>query len=360
MAKTIQFTEMLEELAPSQVRAFAHDEFPEAEMGDYNRVGVTVAEDADTDGVLNQAGWTPLHFLYYPLNKPIEILTEATVIDKICGRSIVADWETAEIIQPVVEGTGNPQLYGDDNDTPLASFNNDFEKRDVQRFELGIRVGKLEDARIAKMAPLGFKSAYDTKRGWLATSFKLLLNRIGHRGFKNGSASTFGLLNDPNVSYSTSVSTVRTNVTRWADKTFQEICADLRKMFTDVNISSGTHFDGMAGDKCKLVLSPAAKNALATENDHGKSVMQYLKENYEGCEVIGDPMFRNAFGEGIDCAMLIADELNGNKVVDQFIPKAFQLMGVYKDEKHVKEAYTCATAGVMIKQPVGVAIYRGV
>lgn len=358
MAK--QLTEILEVLKPQQVRAFAHDEYPDAVMDDYNRIGVSVAEDADDSGILAQGGWTPLQYLQKPLGKPIEILTTACAIDKVTGRTTVANWETEEVIQPVVEPIGNPQLYGDDSDAPIASFNIAHELRNVKRFELALRVGKLEDARIAAMQELGYKSPLEIKRGAIATSFKKLIDKIGFRGIKDGTEKTFGLLTDPGIGSMITVSTVRTNVTKWSEKTFQEICADIRTIFTDVNVKSGTHFDGMAGDKCKLVCSPAAKNALMTENDHGKTVMQYIKDNFPGCEVVAAPLFAGAGAGGKDVVMLIADELNGSPVVAHVVPKVFQLLGVYKLGKHVTEDYTCATAGVIVLQPVGVATYQGV
>lgn len=360
--KNIKFTEMRTELAPNQVRKFAHDEFPDATMGDYNSLGVSFAEDADADGVLTQAGFTPLQYLQFPLNKPIEVLTTPTVADKICGRSIVANWETEEVIQPIVEGAGVPGLYGDDNDTPLASFDNDYEKRTVQRFELGIRVGKLEDARMAKMNVLGFKSPYDTKRSWLARAFQLQMDEIAFRGFANGASCTFGLLSDPNLAEAASVATVTkggADVTKWSGKDYQEITADIREMFAALNDQTDTHFDGMAGDACMLVLDPLAKSQLTRENDMGKSVLKYIEDNYSGCEIIAAPRFRDAYAPGVGFGMLIAKDLDSNKVVDQFVPTLMRLLGVFKSQKHVQETYTYATAGVMVKQPLGIVCRFG-
>ena len=358
--KNIQITEMRTELAPSQVRKFAHDEFPEAGMGDYNDLGLSIAEDADVDAVLSQTGFTPLQYLQFPLNKPIEVLTTPTMIDKICGRSIVADWETEEVIQPIVEGAGVPQLYGDDNDPAFASFEFDFEKRTVQRFELATRLGKLEDARLAKMNALGFKSPYDLKRSSLARSFQLLLDEIGHRGFANGAGMTFGLLNDRGLLPIANVPVGASGKTDWASKTYQEICADIRDMFAELNDQTDTHFDGMAGDACTLYLNPVAKNALTRENDHGKTVLQFIKDNYAGCKVEAGPRLRNAYGNNKGVAFLIAEDLNGNKTVDQFIPTLMRLLGIEKQMKHVTEDYTCATAGVMVKQPLGIVRRLGV
>ena len=350
--KEIKFTEMRNEMAPSQVRTFAHDEFPEATMADYADIGMSIAEDADVDSVLTQTGFTPLQYLQFPLNKPIEILTTPTVGDKICGRSIVADWESEEIIQPVVEGAGVPQLYGDDNDTPYASFENDFEKRTVQRFELAVRVGKLEDARMAKTNVLGYKSPYETKRAWLAKAFSLLLDEIAHRGFVNGASTTFGLLTDPNLLPAITLP----NTGAWNDgaMTYEKLTKNIQAMFSQLSDQTDTHFDGLAGDKCQLVLAPSAKQALTTANSLGKTVLEWIKDNYEGCEIVAAPRFRNAYGTGANAAMLIATDLNGTEVVRQYVPSLMRLLGVYKDEKHVKEAYTCATAGTLVKQPLGI------
>lgn len=349
----IKFTDMATELAPSQVRKFAHDEFPEAEMGDYNALGVSIAEDADVDAVLSQTGFTPLQYLQFPLNKPVEVMTTPVTIDKIAGRSVVADWETENVIQPVVEGAGVPQLYGDDNDAPLASMQYDYELRTVQRFELACRIGKLEDARLSKMGVLGYKSPFEAKRAAVARGFQLLMDEIGFRGFINGSGVTEGLLTDHNLLASQAVASVD-GKTAWTDKGYDAICADIREMFATLATQTEMHFDGMAGDKCKLVLAPASKNALTTQNSLGKTVLEWLKENYEGCEVIAAPRFKNAATGNVNVAMLIADELNGNEVVKQYVPCLMRLLGIEKRFKYAAEDYTFATAGVMVKQPLGI------
>jgi hypothetical protein len=347
------------ELAPGQVKKFAHDEYPDAGIEDYKSLGLSIAEDADVEAVLTQTGFTPLQYLQYPLNKPIEVLTTPVLIDKIVGRSIVADWETEEVIQPAIENAGTPRLYGDDSNTPFASMQYDFERRTVQRFELGCRLGKLEDARTSKMGVLGFKSPWDAKRGSVAKGFQLLMDEIGFRGFINGNGVTEGLLTDHNLLPYKTLMTGASGTTDWAGKTYEEICADIRDIFATLNDQTDTHFDGMAGDKCKLVLSPVARNALTHPNALGKTVQEWLTENYPGCETIAAPRFRNGVSGYVGCGMLIADELNGNEVVRQYIPTLMRLLGIEKRMKHVAEDYTFATAGVMVKQPLGIVTFVG-
>ena len=355
----IKFTEIATELAPTQVRKFAHDEFPDADMNDYGALGLSIAEDADVDSVLSKTGFTPLQYLQFPLNKPIEVLTTPVTIDKIAGRSIVADFETEEVIQPIVEGAGVPQLYGDDADVPYASAQYDYELRTVQRFELGCRLGKLEDSRLAKMGVLGFKSPFEQKRAAVARGFQLLQDEIGHRGFINGAGVTEGLLTDHNLLPWVSLAKNTSNKYTWQEKTYEEIVADIIGIFSALNAQTETHFDGMNGDKCKLVANPAAKNALTKTNSLGKTVLEWLNANYEGCEIISDPRFTNALGNGVDAIYLIADELDGQEVLKQFIPTLMRMIGIKKDIKFVAEDYAFATAGVMVKQPLGVVRYIG-
>ncbi len=353
--KNIKFTEMRQEFNPGQVRKFAFDEFPDAQMGDLNDLGISIAQDADVDSVLSQTGFTPLQYLQYNVGQAIEALTTPTKIDDICGRSIVANWETEEIIQPLVEGAGVPQLYGDDNDAPYASFEFDFEKRTVQRFELAIRVGKLEDARLSAMTGVGMKSPWALKRAANAKAFSLLLDEIGHRGFYNGAGVTCGLFSDPNELPVTAVQTGK-----WNTRTYQQITSDIRFFFETLASQTDTHFSGLNGDKCTLYLAPSAFNALATENEHGKSVRQYIEDNYKGCRTVVGPRLKGAAANGADYAFLIADELNGSPVVKQFIPQLMRLNGIEKRLKHTAEDYTCATAGVMVCQPLGLLKISGI
>lgn len=348
-----KITEFMSDLAPQQVRKFAHDEFPDASVEDYQALGLSIAEDADVDGVLEQTGFTPLQYLQYPLNKPIEVLTTPCLIDKIAGRMTgTIDWEMENVIQPAIENTGVPRLYGDDADVPFASFNTDFELRTIQRFELGCRVGRLEDARFAKMGALGFKSPHDTKRASIAKAFQLLQDEIGFRGMINGSGVTEGLFTDHNLLGAETLPNGGTWLT--TSNTYEKICADIRFLFGTLNSQTDTHFDGMAGDKCQLVLPPLYKNALTTANSLGKTVLEWLKENYPGCEVVAAPRAKNANGAAGGVIMLIADELGGNEVIKQIVPTVMRLLGVEQRMKHVAEDYTFATAGVIVKQPLGI------
>lgn len=358
----IKFTEFRGEFAPSQVMKVGMDSIGEASLDDLANFGLSVGMDAD-DTVLAQTGFTPLQYLQQPLGKPVEVLTTPTVLDKITGRAITTDWDIEDVIQPAVEFVGTPRPYSDDNNAPSASVNYDFETRKVRRFELTASMGKLEDARLSRMGVLGYKSPFEYKRTSIAKAFQMLIDEIGFRGYTDGgSGVTDGLITDHNLlpAISADPQTASGTDTEWEHKDFDHITADIRMMFATLSDQTETHFDGMAGDACKLVLAPKQKNALTRTNALGKTVLEWLKENYEGCEVIAAPRFRNAFDEGVDGAMLIADSLNGEEVTKNIIPTLMRLEGIEKHMKRVDEGYFCATAGVIVKQPVGVVTMTGI
>jgi hypothetical protein len=303
---------------------------------------------------------TPVQFLQNWLPGFVRVVTQAQTIDDILGVVTAGDWEDEEIVQGVLEPTGLAQPYGDYTNIPLASWNLGYERRTIVRFEEGLRVGKLEEARAGKARV----NSAATKRAAAAMALDILRNRIGFYGFNNGENRTYGLLNDPNLPAYVNVAGGT-----WSTKTFLQITADIRTAVGALIVKAGGHVragpNATNATPLTLVLPLGADNYLGVTSDYGNSVAQWLKETYPNMRIITAPEFAGANG-GANVFYLFADRIDdgdsddGGQTFAQIVPTRFRTIGVEQQAKAYVEDYSNATAGVMLKRPFLVVRYSGI
>lgn len=327
-------------------------------MKAYNEAGVKVAMDVAPSMVTTPSNSNFVQFLQHWLPEPVEIVTAKRDIDDIAGRTMAGTFFDAQIVQLVLEKLGQAQPYGDKNNIPLSSWNANAEVRDVVRFEEGFEVGVLEEGQSARMR---INSA-EYKRRAAAQALEIEANAVGFLGFNGGSNRTYGLLNDPNLPAYVTVANVGTTeapVTKWSAKTMEQIVADLLTAITALQVQSGNNWNP-ARDEATLAVSLTAYQYLNKLNQIGnKSALQWLKETYPAIRVVPS-IFLDAAQGGSDVFYLFAERINGQKVLEQFIQDNLRLLGVERMAKGYKEDYANATAGVMVKQPIGVVRYAGI
>ena len=347
------------DLKPEQVREFNMTSACDEKVLD--TFGVTIYEsvykqamDALTPTLTTASTMTPVQFLQYIMPDPVRIVTADRAIDRILGRKIVGEWHDEEIVTPFVEGTSNTRPYGDTTTSPYANFNINFEKRTVVRMESGIEVDQLEEARGSR-----FKiNVAEEKRKAATLGMAIEMNRIGFNGFNNGANATYGLLNDPNLPNYVAVAVGAGGFTTWATKTFLEIVADIKTAFQALRTSSGNLINPQ-DVKTRLVVASAVYEELGVVSQFGNSVMDWINKTYPKCEVSSAIEFDGANG-GANVFYLFAEELDGQKVIDQYVVQTFRLLGIARREKGYSEAYTNASAGVMLRIPAGLVRYTGV
>ena len=353
-------------LDPTQVKVLALDSFPGATEDFLASLGVTMDSESTSlryvmDGLpaplTSPSVTTPVQFLQHWMPKAIEIVTQARVADRLLGRTVAGDWHDEEIVVSILEHTGHTRPYGDNANSPLANYNTNYERRTIIRFEEGLMTGKLEEARAAASATK--ISAYDAKRAALATSFAIDTNAVAFWGYNDGLAHTYGILNDPNLLPALQPVPNTAGDTEWSSKTFTEIVRDINTAISKLRQQTGSNFDPTA-DKFVLGVASAAIDYMNTLNEHGnKSVLEWFKETFPGGRVMVVPEFDKADGNQ-NCFYLILDRLNGSKVAEQFVPAAMRLLGVEQRAKGLFEAYTNATAGTMVEQPIGIVRVFGI
>ncbi|MDR2745584.1 MAG: DUF2184 domain-containing protein [Desulfovibrio sp.] len=303
---------------------------------------------------------TPIQFLQTLLPGAVRAVTAARKIDKLAGRSIAGNWHDEDIIRTVVELSGQPRPYGDYAPGPLTSFNIDFERRSVVRFEQDMEVLILEEERAAAVR----QNSGELKRAAVAQSLAVELNRIGFYGYNDGACRTYGFLNDPSLPNYVTVPAGDGGETEWASKTFQEIVEDLLLAASTLRARSREVIDPEE-NACTLALSTSAREYLNVVNEHGISVKQWLRDTYPKWRIESAPELDGANG-GANVFYLFADEVPGGgeggsqKTVEQYVQAALRLLGVEKRAKGSYEAYSSATAGIMWQAPFAVVRYTGI
>lgn len=326
-----------------------------ADLRDYTkRYGM----DASIPTITTPSVSTPIQFLQHWIPEVVEIVTAAREIDSITGRTIAGTWSDEEIVQTILERTGTARPYGDDTDVPLSSWNTNFETRDIVRFEEGAMVGILESERADKMRI----STQTEKRTAAAESLAIEMNKIGFYGYNSGSNKTYGFLNDPNLpAYVTvaSVTSGSSTSTKWSAKSYNDICADIRTAFSALRVKTGNLFKPER-DASVLSISVSCMEYLNVQNELGsQTVYEWIMKNYPKTRIESAVQLDSANG-GANVFYLHAEQINGKRVVDQYVQEVFRLLGVEKKAKGFLEDYSNATAGVMVRQPIGVVRYTGI
>jgi len=363
-------------LAPSQVRQVPV-EFAKDHMTDLmKRLGFSGSSRAVMDmahsygfamdsvqGLVTPASIPGLiQFLQNWLPGQVYVMTAAREIDNLIGITTQGDWSDEQIVQQVLENTGYARPYSDYGNVPLADFNSTYVPRTNIRFELGMRVGNLEEDRQAR-ARINSSQA---KRESCGQSLEVTRNLVGFYGYNSGNDNTYGYLNDPGLSGYITVAEGASGQTEWSSKTMLEIIQDLLNAFVQLRTQSKGNIDPkkMA---CVLGVPTNAIDYLSTPSDLGYSVLKWLKENYPLVRVQDAIQLDTADGNAIgDGAFYLHPEritdlsTDDGRVWVQVVPQKFRVMGVQKLSKGYQEDYSNATAGAMCKRPWAVVRYVGI
>lgn len=316
--------------------------------------------DADLVAPLTSASIpTPVQFLQQWLPGLVEAITAARKIDDLVGISNQGQWHQEEVVQQIIEYTGQVQIYGDYSVIPLASWNTNYERRSIVNFEEGIQVGKKEEARAAEAR---INSA-DSKRTAAAVALEIQRNKIGFNGYNSGANRTYGYLNDPNLPGYVTVANGASASPLWSSKTANEIIADLLGGLTALRVQSQERVDPTK-DSITLAIATAAVDRLSTPTTTGFSVWNWLKENYPNVRVVSAPEL-NAANGGANVFYMYAESVRDSGSDDQrtfiqVVPAKFMTLGVEQKAKSYAESYVNATAGVLCKRPYAVIRRSGI
>lgn len=351
-------------LDEAQLKSLAKDPKALAKLGigmdsKFAKNAVAVAMDAGiVTPVTASALGTPVQFLQEFLQGVVHILTQARRGDVLAPLVTAGNWHDEEIVQTILEHLGTPELYKDHGDVPLTSWNQTFDRRTIVRFELGLQVQKLEEARAGETQ---VNSAQE-KRAAVALAFEILRNDIFFNGFNDGTNRTFGFLNDPNLPAFVTVALGGGGFTEWDTKTVAERVTDIVTAVAALRKQSGSQVDPESMP-LKLAVAADVKD-LMNESDasfsNGMTVNEWLTKNYSNITVESIPEFDAANG-GDSIFYLYAINVagsgtdDGNTVV-QIVPSKMQALNSVTTVKGYEEGFTNATAGCYVKR--GYAVVR--
>ena len=366
MRKEVTITR--QSFAPKQVRAYNVQE-RKISIGDMSRLGIGMDNSARIEldkmltGVAMDAAPAlqttasipgPIQFYQYWVPKAVEVITAARAIDDLIGRDIEGSFEDEEIVTRIIEKTGKAEPYTDTTNIPFASYNPNYERRNVVRFELGLRTGYLEDMRASK----SMINDHDLKSQAVAESIAITLNEIGFYGYAAGDNKTYGFLNDPSLPPYETVA-AGTSGTEWAGKSFEQITGDIKTAVAELQNKLGGLFKPNK-EAFTIAIALECEQYLYTMNAYSsKSVMEWIKDTYPGARVEAVLELNGANG-GSNVMYVYADSVNGNKTFKQSIQDAFRLIGIEKKAKGTVEDYACATAGTILQYPLAVVRHSGI
>ena len=281
---------------------------------------------------------TPVQFLQAWLPGFVYDVTDARKIDEVVGVVTQGNWEDEEIVQGVMERTGEALPYTDYGNTSQSSWNVNYERRTIVRFEIGMTVGKLEEARAAAIRA----NSAESKRGASARELEIVRNRIGFNGYNAGANRTYGFLNDPSLPAYVNVPNGAGGSSTWASKTFQEIKNDLLAAAAALRVQSGERVDP-TNDMITIAVATAAVDQLAQTTDFGVSVQEWVDKSYKNWRIVSAPEL-DAANAGDNVFYMFAESVSDSGSDDsrtfiQVVPSKFQTLGVDQNEKSYSEAY---------------------
>ncbi len=301
-----------------------------------------------------------IQFLQNWLPGQVHILTAARKIDELIGIATIGAYEDEQVVQEVLENTGYAEPYGDITNLPLSDWNLSFVTRTVVRFELGMRVGNLEEARAARVRV----NSGESKRQSCGIALEIARNLVGFNGYNSGNDNTYGFLNDPNLPGYVTVATGASSSTLWSKKTSLEIQTDILTSLVGLRVSSQEVIDPY---KTPITLAVATNvvDYLSVSSTFNISTKDWLAKNYPNVRVVSAPQLNGANG-GANVFYTYADTIDDGISSDdrrtfiQVVPAQFMVTGVQKLAKGYEEDYTNATAGIMLKRPWAVNRSSGV
>lgn len=320
---------------------------------------VMAAMDAIEPTVTTGSMPVPVQFLQQWLPGFVYIITAAMNIDSFVGMSTMGKWHQEEIVQGVLELTGKAMPYGDYANNNLSSWNPNYERRTIVRFEQAMQIGLLEEARAAEAQI----NDAGSKREAAALALEIQRNAVGFYGYDGGLNRTYGLLNDPGLPAYVTVATGASGSTLWSSKTFLEIQRDIRTAIATLRNQSKDRIDPVKVD-ITLGVATASVDYMSTTSDFGISVTEWMRQAYPRIRTVSAPEL-NAANGGANVFYLYADKVQDKSTDDgstflQCVPAKYQTLGVQQLVKGYLEGYTNATAGVMCKRPYAVVRRSGI
>lgn len=308
-----------------------------------------LAQDAALITTPNAA--VPAELLAYIDPMVIEILTAVRNARKIFPEVKKGDWTVPYAKFRVQEYTGVTTPYSDYDGSGVAGVNTNWPSREQYLFQTCIKYGDLETdmAAVAKM------NLASEKQKAAARIIDIDANRFYLFGVEG--KEIYGLLNDPNLNPSITPGTAAAGGTTWANKTADEIYADVLSLASWLRQNSQGNIN--EDTPLVLVLSPQSNAQLGKINTYGLSVRQMLKNEFgDRLDFVELPELYNATSG--NTIMLIAKEILGIPTAQLGFGEKYRAGRVVPLLSSFEQKITATTYGCILYYPFAVSTMEGV
>lgn len=327
---------------------------PNGETSGYGEIimdGALMALDAQPSLITTPNAGVPNAFTTYWDPKLIEVLLTPNNAVKLYGEVRKGDWTDDAISFPMIESTGEVTAYGDFNDGGgRAGANAQWEYRQPYLWQSFTEWGDREAARMARgridwVSRLNISTAINHDKFYNNSAF------YGIAGLQN-----YGALNDPALSAPGTPTTKAVGGTGWAGALAQEILADFQKMFTNLQLQTGSNLE--MDDELVVGMHSVSENYLANTNNYGLvSAWELIKKTYPKLRVQQAPQFLS--GTTYSCQMF-APRIQGQETIEIGFNEKMRAHRMVYGTSSAKQKKTGGTIGALIYRPVGIYSLTGI
>lgn len=279
----------------------------------------------------------------------VEILTAPTNAREIFGETKKGDWTDTHAIFKAVEPTGESTPYTDYGNGAMADVNVTYPVRENYIAQTHIRYGEREMA-VSGRAMINLASE---KQKAAAT----IINREQNKFYLLGVAGKeiYGLLNEPNIPEALTPATVNTSVTKWEDKSTQQIYDDILTMAAELFGNS----QGLIDEKSDLVLAvpPAINVLLGKATDFNVSVKDMLTKYFDNIKFVTLPELSADSG---DTVMLVARSVMGMPTAQLAYSEKMRAFQLIPNTSSWEQKFAFGTYGCVLYRPFAVSSMTGV
>ena len=315
------------------------------------------------DGYSITSQGTPQYLTTIWTTKQFEVITRATVFDKISHSFQQGMFGITNIKIPIVSYASNPALYSDFSVQGDSSININWADRQIVNYERTLIYG---DLAVSQMS-MGKIDYINQLRAGMLRQVKLHQDAIGFYGY-SANMEIFGLLNDPSLSATLTAGNKAGGAgespsTLWQYGSFFENIADVISVYEAIVARAGGNLG--YDEKCTLLLPPAVWGYLLFTSPLGNiTVKEWLRENFPNMEILQAPLLQGTgtpIGSTIANQMvMIFDTVEGQPCLLNAYATLYNSHGVVRLASSYQEKISYALGGAIVSNAIGIQIMQGI
>ncbi len=292
----------------------------------------------------------PAELTAYVDTEVTEILTAPRAATELFPEERKGTWANAYNKWRVRELTGVTEPYSDSSHAGVSGVNAEWATRAQYLFQTTISAGDLE---VAMSAEARINLLAEKQRA-AATALALDANAFYLRGVAG--LPIYGVLNDPNLPEAVAASPSGTgNSTKWADKNADQIYGDVLDLFRE--LASNSRGLIRPSDPLRLAVSPGGNVSLGRAGEHGKTVLDLLRQYFPALTVVVIPELES---DAENTVLMTAPVVMGQQTAVLACSEKLRTGRVVPDLSSVSQKWVSTTYGAIVKLPFAIAQMTGV